>query len=111
MPWVSAAQRRWGNSSAGHRALGDAGVAEWNAASKGEHNLPEHSHMAGYEKKKVDLGEKGSFEVKHGALHRMLNIPMSEKIPESRLESAEHSDNPLEAKRARSAMGFRAMQH
>ena len=37
MPWKSAAQRRWGNSPAGHKALGDAGVAEWNAASKGQH--------------------------------------------------------------------------
>ena len=36
MPWVSDAQRRWGNSPSGHKALGDSGVAEWNAASKGK---------------------------------------------------------------------------
>lgn len=36
MPWKSKAQERWGNSPAGHKALGDAGVAEWNAASKGK---------------------------------------------------------------------------
>ncbi len=36
MPWKSKKQERWGNSPAGHKALGDAGVAEWNAASKGK---------------------------------------------------------------------------
>ena len=39
MPWKSDAQRRWGNSPAGHKALGDAGVAEWNHATKGK-SLP-----------------------------------------------------------------------
>jgi hypothetical protein len=37
MPWKSAAQRRWGNSPSGHKALGDKGVEEWNRASKGKH--------------------------------------------------------------------------
>lgn len=36
MPWKSKAQERWGNSPAGHKALGDAGVKEWNSASKGK---------------------------------------------------------------------------
>jgi hypothetical protein len=36
MPWKSEAQERWGNSPSGHAALGDAGVAEWNQASKGK---------------------------------------------------------------------------
>lgn len=36
MPWKSKAQQAWGNSSSGHQALGDAGVAEWNAATKGK---------------------------------------------------------------------------
>ena len=40
MPAVSKAQLRWVNSPAGHRALGEAGVQEWDAASKGLH-LPE----------------------------------------------------------------------
>jgi hypothetical protein len=40
VPWKSAAQRRWGNSPSGHAALGDKGVDEWNAASKGM-KLPE----------------------------------------------------------------------
>jgi hypothetical protein len=36
MPFVSKAQQRWGNSPAGRKALGAAGVAEWNAATKGK---------------------------------------------------------------------------
>ena len=35
MPWRSHAQRKWGNSKAGLKALGKKGVAEWNASSKG----------------------------------------------------------------------------
>jgi hypothetical protein len=42
MPWKSKAQERWGNSPAGHKALGDSGVNEWNQASKGK-KLPEHT--------------------------------------------------------------------
>jgi hypothetical protein len=38
-PWASKAQQKWGNSPAGHKALGDAGVSEWNAATKGK-SLP-----------------------------------------------------------------------
>lgn len=37
MPWVSKKQQAWGNSPAGHKALGDKGVKEWNNASG---NLP-----------------------------------------------------------------------
>ena len=36
MPWKSDKQRAWGNSPAGHAALGDAGVKEWNSATKGK---------------------------------------------------------------------------
>lgn len=36
MPWKSVAQARWGHSSAGKKALGTKGVAEWDSAtSKG----------------------------------------------------------------------------
>lgn len=35
MPWKSRQQEKWGNSPAGQKALGKAGVSEWNAASKG----------------------------------------------------------------------------
>ncbi len=36
MPWKSNQQRKWGNSSAGLKALGgESKVDEWNQASKG----------------------------------------------------------------------------
>ena len=39
--------------------------------------------------------------VKHpGALHRELGVPEGKKIPEKKLEKAEHSKNPVERKRA-----------
>jgi hypothetical protein len=42
MPWKSEAQRRWGNSPAGIKALGGKKKAkEWNDESKGK-NRPEH---------------------------------------------------------------------
>lgn len=42
--------------------------------------------------------------IKHpGALHKELGIAAGKKIPEKRLEKAEHSKNPLLAKRARMA--------
>lgn len=110
MPYVSRAQQ--GYFHAHRRELERQGVdvREWDAASKGEHDLPEHTHMA-EEKKKVSLGEKGSFEEQPGALHRMLHIPLGEKIPLGREEQAEHSNNPKLAARARSAIGFRHMNH
>lgn len=40
MPFVSKAQMRWGNSPSGKKALGSAGVKEWDRASKGL-KLPE----------------------------------------------------------------------
>lgn len=41
MPWKSEAQRKWGNSPAGIKALGGKkNVAEWNTATKGK-NLPQ----------------------------------------------------------------------
>lgn len=40
---------------------------------------------------------------KPGALHKELNVPKGEKIPEKKLEKAEHSSNPKLAKRARLA--------
>lgn len=44
---------------------------------------------------------------KKGALHRALNVPMDQKIPSSKLESAEHSRSPLTRKRARLAETLR----
>ena len=40
MPAKSKAQLRWANSPAGRKALGEKGVQEWDAASKGL-ELPE----------------------------------------------------------------------
>lgn len=38
--------------------------------------------------------------MKKGALHKSLHVPQGEKIPEKKLEKAEHSKNPLMRKRA-----------
>lgn len=39
--------------------------------------------------------------IKHpGALHDQLHVPKGEKIPEKKLEKAEHSSNPVLKKRA-----------
>jgi hypothetical protein len=59
----------------------------------------------------VDLGKKGSFEEKPGALHKDLGIPLGDTIPEQRLEEAEHSRNPQVRRRAISAEGFKHMHH
>jgi hypothetical protein len=44
-PWKSKSQQAWGNSPAGHKALGNSGVGEWNAASKGK-TLPQRVKQA-----------------------------------------------------------------
>lgn len=51
MPWKSKKQQAWGNSPSGHKALGDAGVAEFNAATKkskltGESHSYDHNRPA-----------------------------------------------------------------
>jgi hypothetical protein len=60
--------------------------------------------------KTVNLGAKGSFQEKPGALHEDLGIPLDEKIPKEREEAAAHG-NGVTARRARAALGFRAMNH
>lgn len=60
--------------------------------------------------KRVDLGSKGSFSVKKGALHEMLGIPKSDKIPASDLKP-KTGDSPLLRRRKASAKGFRSMNH
>jgi hypothetical protein len=59
-------------------------------------------------KKTVDLGSKGSFEERPGALHRALHVPLGEKIPESKLEG--HHEGKL-GRMIASAKGFKAMKH
>ena len=63
-----------------------------------------------YGTKKVNLGLKGSFTEKPGALHKMLHVPMGEKIPESKLES-HPGDSELLKRRKASAKGFAGMKH
>lgn len=53
MPWKSRQQEKWGNSPAGHKALGAKGVEEWNEATKGKklpktakHSIREKHDMA-----------------------------------------------------------------
>lgn len=41
-----------------------------------------------------------SMHMKKGALHEQLHVPQGEKIPEKKLEKAEHSSNPTLRKRA-----------
>ena len=60
MPWQSEAQRRWGNSPAGHKALGDSGVDEWNGATKGK-KLPERKHKKPSLEHRVKRGMKKAF--------------------------------------------------
>jgi hypothetical protein len=50
--------------------------------------------------------------IKHpGALHKSLHVPAGEKIPAKKLEKAEHSKNPLMAKRAHLAETLKGMHH
>jgi hypothetical protein len=58
--------------------------------------------------KKVDLGEKGSFDVHKGALHRALGVPEGEKIPASEKEPHPGDSEHLKRMKA-SARGFAAM--
>jgi len=50
-------------------------------------------------------------DLKKGALHRELHVPESERIPEGKLNKAEHSPNKLVAKRAELAKTLRREAH
>ncbi len=67
MPWKSVAQARWGHSPAGRRALGAAGVREWDEAT------PEGS-LAGTkgsaQHKKAEPGTKAASEKHQRKLKR-----------------------------------------
>lgn len=61
--------------------------------------------------KRVNLGEKGGFTIKHpGGLHEALGIPKDEKIPASRLEPKPGDSEHVKRMKA-SAKGFKAMNH
>jgi len=61
-------------------------------------------------KQTVDLGEKGRFQIRKGALHRALGIPEDETIPASKKETHE-GDSPKLRRMKASAKGFAAMKH
>ncbi len=64
--------------------------------------------MADKEKKKSKKWIQKA-DIKKGALHRALHVPQGEKIPEDKLEAAEHSENPKirkEASLAETLKGF-----
>ncbi len=105
MPFLSRAQARWGNSPAGRKALGD--VSEWNNATDFNH-LPER---VGMKEHSVDLGKKGKFHVKEGALHQMLHVPEGQKIGQERMHKAAKSSNPTLRKRAIAGLGLSSMHH
>ena len=46
-----------------------------------------------------------------GALHKALGVPEGKKIPEKKLEKAEHSKNPLTRERANLAETLRGFRH
>lgn len=49
--------------------------------------------------------------IKHpGALHKELKVPMGKKIPEKKLEKAEHSENPKMRKQANLARTLRGIR-
>jgi hypothetical protein len=48
--------------------------------------------------------------MKQGALHKTLGVPAGKDIPEQKLEKAEHSQNPLTAKRAKLAQTLKNLK-
>lgn len=72
---------------------------------KGEKKEPKEK-----QKTRVDLGKKGSFTVRKGALHRALGVPEGQKLGQSRIDAALHSKNPETRREAASAKGLTAMR-
>lgn len=58
---------------------------------------------------RVNLGKKGSFSVRKGALHRALGKSEGSKLSASDLSKASNSSNPRVRRMAASAKGFKAM--
>ena len=102
MPYKSLAQERYFNANRGKMEAQGVDVDEWNQASRGR-SLPMKTEH-------VNLGSKGSFGVKKGALHEMLHIPEDQKIPAGKL-TPHAGDSPLLRRRKASAKGFKAMNH
>ncbi len=106
MPFASQAQARFFNANRAKLEKQGVDVDEWNNATD-FNSLPERSMQS----HKVDLGHKGNFHVKEGALHRMLHVPEGEKIGKERMRKAAHSSNPLLRKRAIAGLGLSSMRH
>lgn len=49
--------------------------------------------------------------LKKGALHKDLHIPEGKKIPDKKLEKAEHSNNPTIRRRAQMAETLKGLRH
>ncbi len=64
----------------------------------------------GHKKHKVDLGSKGSFEVKKGGLHEALGVPQGQKLTASQKEPKPGDSEHVKRMKA-SAKGFAAMKH
>jgi hypothetical protein len=104
MPFRSLKQARWAHSQTGEKALGGpAKVSEWDSATNFK-SLPETTVKT----KHVDLGSKGSFQEKPGALHAMLHVPPDQKLTAAQ-ETPKPGDSPLLRRRKASAAGFAAM--
>jgi capsid protein len=106
MPFASQAQARFFNANRGKLERQGVDVDEWNHATD-FNSLPERSMKS----HNVDLGKKGSFHVKEGALHQMLHVSEGEKIGQARMRKATHSKNPTLRKRAIAGLGLSAMHH
>lgn len=115
MPFKSQAQAGYFHTHKAQLERQGVDVDEWDAATKGKH-LPERagdSPRRGTLKmkvKQVNLGSKGSFDVKKGALHEALGIPLGEKIPASDKEP-KTGDSPRVRRMKASAKGFAGMKH
>ena len=105
MPYRSLAQEGYFHTHRAQLEHQGVNVDEWDAATKGKH-LPRRSAVK-MKTKKVDLGEKGSFEEHPGALHEALGIAKDEKIPSKDL--AGHHTGRL-GRMIASAKGFKAMR-
>lgn len=57
------------------------------------------------------MGKKPLFQLKKGALHAQLGIPVGQKIPQGRLRKAAASTNSLLAARARFALNAAKFHH
>ena len=137
MPWESDRQRRWGNSPAGIAAMGQAKVNEFNQASKGmalpesaasrvakrmvaaKQGAPKSQRKAmsrskrvpfakgGGKPRTVNLGQKGSFQIKHPGVFRA----KAQAAGESTAAYAQQEKGAPGAtgRQARAAIGLMAM--